>query len=219
MPRASGRWGDDEYLAAGPRWEYHCVAAAEKASTHLRSEVSRSAKMHVKQQWPMLDAVRRGFSAVLRLRARFLRRDLRRVRELFDVMHQAKQQPLARKNATWRLTVVSGVRRHCVRTAHGAQSRFAPRTCSPTYPLVTLRGPFRYKDFPAGHTHVRASASYVKSLGLNSGSDLQGRECGESRFAMVACVGSEHGLAQAPPSPGGGPASPARPSLTSPPAA
>ncbi len=32
MPRASGRWGDDEYLAAGPRWEYHCVAAASGSS-------------------------------------------------------------------------------------------------------------------------------------------------------------------------------------------
>ena len=49
--------------------------------------------------------------------------------------------------------------------AHGPPSRFVPRNCSDTNPFVTRFFPLRYRDLPAGQTHVRASASYVKSSG------------------------------------------------------
>jgi|GEM_PF-3146151 len=49
---------------------------------------------------------------------------------LVCVSRSASSRP--RKNATVRTTVLSGVRTHGVRIAHGAQSRFAPRTCLPT---------------------------------------------------------------------------------------
>ncbi|WP_373068902.1 hypothetical protein [Gemmatimonas sp.] len=37
--------------------------------------------------------------------------------------------------------------------------------------VVTWLAPFRHWDVPAGHTPVRASASYVKSLGAHTGGD------------------------------------------------
>ena len=71
-----------------------------------------------------------------------------------------------------RTTDVSGLRLHGARSAHGPPSRFAPRKCAPTYPFVMLLAPVRYSDFTARHTHVRASASYVKSLDAKSGNDF-----------------------------------------------
>ncbi len=66
---------------------------------------------------------------------------------------------------------------------------------SPTYPFVTWLAPLRYRDFPAGHTPVRASASYVESLGENTGT-----ACFASRdvLTMVARVRRVHRRARAP---------------------
>ena len=97
-----------------------------------------------------------------------------------------------RENARLRTSVVSGVPKQRARNVHGTPSRFAPRKYAPMSSFVMFARPLRLSEFPAGHVHVRAAASYTKSSGVKCGDDaVAGFDVSCSGFGSTqwrACV-------------------------------